>query len=328
MNRRDLLIGFLTVAAGAATAAGASAQVRGLPRVVAVTVRDEEGYRSLNDGFLAGMAALGHRQEETFRLEILYGNREQTRVAALIEKAVAGNPAVLMVSGLTNAKRAKEATSTVPVVVTLASDLVDAGVIESFSRPGGNVTGITDQAAELAEKRLELLLETHPGVRRVALVNNPDFPATARIEERVRATARQHGVTIISLLARDRESLRQVIETLGKSKPDALLPGGDGLFNANARELIEGARAQGVPVVHYWPGMAEMGALLSYHVDARRAYERAAYYVDRILKGARADELPVERPSHYELVVSRSAARTFGIKIPPAIALRADKIVD
>ncbi len=328
MNRRDLLVGLLTAAAGAGTVAASRAQTRGLPRVVAVTIRDEERYRSLNEGFLAGMTALGHGQDLTYRLEILYGNLEQTRVAALIREAVAGNPDVIMVSGLTNAKRAKEASSTIPVVVALASDLVDAGVIASFSRPGGNVTGITDQADELAEKRLELLLEAYPGARRVALVNNPDFPATPKIEERVRATALQHGVTIISLLARDRVSLHQIIQSLGKLKPDALLPGGDGLFAANARELIEGARAQGVPVVHYWPGTAEMGALLSYHVDARKAYERAAYYVDRILKGARASELPVERPARYELVVSRSAAKAFGVTFPPAIALRADRIVD
>jgi putative ABC transport system substrate-binding protein len=274
------------------------------------------------------MRELGQIEGKTYRLQVLYADGEQTRAAALILDAVASRPDILVVSGLTNAKRAREATKTIAVVVAVSSDLVDAGVIASFARPGGNITGTTDLADELAEKRLEWLMELLPKARRVALLNNPDFPAVAKIESRVGAVARRLGVTVLPLYAKDRASLALAIESLGKSRPDALLIGGDGLFVANARPLIEGASAHGVPVIHYWPGTAEMGALLSHHVDVKKAYERTAHYVDRILKGAKPGDLPVERPTRYELVVSRKAANGFGITIPPTLVLRADRIVD
>jgi putative ABC transport system substrate-binding protein len=274
------------------------------------------------------MHALGQIEGRTYRLEIMYANREPLRTVGLIADAVASNPDVILVAGLTSAKRARDATTTIPVVVATSSDLVDAGVVASFSRPGGNVTGITDLADELAEKRFELLVQLHPKAKRVALLNNPDFPAAAKIETRVVAAADRLGVTVLPIYARDRASLVLAVDSLRNSRPDALLIGGDGLFVVNAESLIQGASARGVPIVHYWPGTAEMGALLSYQSDIRRNDERAAYYLDRILKGARPGDLPVERPARYELVVSRKAAQAFGIPIAPSIALLADRIID
>ncbi len=327
MRRRHLLFGLLATALAASSRAAQDA-VRDLPRVVVVTIRDEAGFRTLKEGLVRGMLDLGHIEDRTYRLQILYGGGEQTRVAGLIRAAVAESPAVLIVSGLTNARRAREATASVPVVIALASDLVDAGIVDSLARPGGNLTGITDQADDLADKRLELLLELLPKAKRIALLNNPDFPATPKIERRVGEAAARRGVTVLPVLARDRASLAVAVESLGRLQADALLIGGDGLFAANARQVIEGAARQRVPVVHYWPGTAEMGALCSYHVDADKAYERAAHYVDRLLKGATPSDLPIERPARYELVVNRKVAHDLGIVVPPALALRADRIID
>jgi putative ABC transport system substrate-binding protein len=327
MKRRNLILGALASGVGM-TRVVAQTAAKKLPRIVAISNGDEAGYRPSRESVVTGMHALGQIEGRTYRLEIMYANREPLRAAALIADAVASRPDILLVAGLTNAKRARDATTTIPVVVATSGDLVDAGVIASFARPGANVTGITDLADELAEKRLELLLELHPRAKRVALLNNPDFPAAAKIETRVVAAAGRFGVTVLPIYARDRASLSLAVESLRNSRPDALLIGGDGLFVVNAESLIQEAGERGVPVVHYWPGTAEMGALMSYQADILKNFERAAYYLDRILKGAKPGDLPVERPARYELVVSRKAAHAFGISIAPSIALRADRIID
>jgi putative tryptophan/tyrosine transport system substrate-binding protein len=145
------------------------------------------------------MRALGQVEGKTFRLDIRYAHGQPARSVALIRDALASRPDVLVVSGLTNARRAKEATKTVPVVVATGSDLVDAGIVASFARPGANITGITDLADQVAVKRLELLKELIPKLSRVALLNNPHFPATAKIESRVRAAAGPLGITVLPL---------------------------------------------------------------------------------------------------------------------------------
>jgi putative ABC transport system substrate-binding protein len=326
MKRRNLILALMASGAGVRVLAQTAAQR--MPRVVAIANGDRASFQQFRDSLVTGMHALGQIEGRTYRLEVMYANREPLRSIGLIADAVATRPDIILVGGLTNAKRARAATTTIPVVVATSSDLVDAGVIASFARPGGNVTGITDLADELAEKRLELLVELHPRAKRVALLNNPDFPAAAKIESRVVAAAARFGITVLPIYARDRASLSLAVESLRSSRADALLIGGDGLFVVNAESLIQESNAQGVPVVHYWQGTAEMGALLSLQTDVRQSYERAAYYLDRILKGAKPGDLPVERPERYELVVNGKSARAFGISIPPAIVVRANRVID
>jgi putative ABC transport system substrate-binding protein len=162
----------------------------------------------------------------------------------------------------------------------------------------------------------------------VALLNNPEFPATAKIESRVRAAAGTLGITVLPLYAKDRASLARAVDSLEKLRPGALLIGGDALFTANAQQIIDRATALGVPVAHYWPGTAEMGALFSHQADIHKNWERAAYYVDRILKGTHQSDLPIEQPTRYELVVNRKAAMASGITIPSTVILRADRVIE
>jgi putative tryptophan/tyrosine transport system substrate-binding protein len=324
VTRRGLTLGLLAIGLALVTRAGAQP----LPRVIVIATGDEAFFQPFRDRFLHGMRELGHADGKTFRLEPRYADGEPARSTALILEAVASRPDVLVVSGLTNARRAREATKTVPVVVATGSDLVDAGIVASFARPGGNITGITDLADEVAVKRLEILKELIPRLSRVALLNNPDFPATPKIESRVRQTAGLLGVTVLPLYARDRASLAVAIDSLQKMRAEALLIGGDALFNANAPRIITRATALSVPVAHYWPGTAEMGALISHGADFHQNFERAAYYVTRILKGTRPSDLPIEQPTRYALVLNRKAATAFGITIPPAVMLRADRVIE
>lgn len=193
VKRRELTIGLLAI--GIAIATHASAQTgASLPRVVIIATGDEAFFRPFRDRFLQGMRELGQDEGKTFRVAIRYAHGEPARSVALIREALASRPDVLVVSGLTNARRAREATKTVPVVVATSSDIVDAGAVMSFARPGGNITGITDLADEVAVKRLELLKELIPTLSRVALLNNPEFPATAKIERA--ASARRPGRSV------------------------------------------------------------------------------------------------------------------------------------
>lgn len=328
MKRRELTLGLLAIGIVVATQAGAQTAATPLPRVVIIATGDEAFFRPFRDKFLQSMRELGHAEGRTFRLEIQYAHREPARSVALIREAIASRPNVLVVTGLTNARRARDATQTVPVVVATSSDLVDAGIAASFSRPGGNITGIADLADEAAVKRLELLKELIPRLSRVALLNNPEFPATAKIESRVRAAAGTLGITVLPLYAKDRASLALAVDSLEKLRAGALLIGGDALFTSNAQQIIERATALQVPVAHYWPGTAEMGALFSHQADIGGNFARTAYYVTRILGGTNPRDLPIEQPSRYELVLNRKAAMAFGITIPSTMILRADRMIE
>ena len=328
MNRRELIIGLLASCGWAATHGDAQTAAPSPSRVVLISAGNETGAVPFVDRFRQGMRELGQKEGDTFRMEVLYADRDPTRVPGLIRDAVAGRPAVLVVSGLLAARHARDATSTVPVVVTTSSDLVDAGVVKSFARPGGNITGLTDLADELAVKRLELLKETLPKASRVALLVNPDFPATPKIERSVQAAARTLGIAISRLDATDPASLVLALDSLQKSKPDALLIGGDGLFVVRAQEIIERTRTLRVPVIHFWPGTAESGALMSHQADILYNFQRAAYYVDRILKGAIPGDLPIEQPTRYELVVNKKTAKAFDLTIPQSVLLRADRVIE
>lgn len=320
----------VTVAAviGLPQAGTAQTSTQSLPRVVIVTNGDEVGHRPFRDHFLKGMQRRGQSDGGTYRLEILYGNRDNTKSAGLIQKAVAGRPAVLMVYGLSSAKYAREASQSVPVVVATSSDLVDAGIVRSYAHPGGNITGISDLSDELTVKRLELIRNAMPNASRVALLLNPNFPATPKIELRVQDAARAMAIEVERVYAKDPRSLVAAIDSLKGRRIDALLLGGDALFVIRAKELIERANAIRIPVVHYWPGTAEMGALMSHQAQVFRNVELAAEYVDRILKGANPGDLPVQQPTNYDLVINAKVAKGYGMQIPQSVILQATSVIE
>ena len=307
-------------------AAQSSAQA--LPRVVIVTNGDEAGHRPFRDHFLTGMQRSGQTEGVTYRLEMLYANRDSTKTAGLIKEAVAGRPAVLLVYGLSSAKYARDASQSVPVVVATSSDLVDAGIVRSYAHPGGNITGVSDLSDELTVKRLELIRNAIPNASHVALLLNPNFPATPKIERRVQQAARGMGIEIVRVYAKDPESLNSALDSLRGSHIDALLLGGDALFVIRGKELIEHANAIRVPVVHYWPGTAELGALMSHQVEVLRNVELAADYVNRILKGANPGDLPVVQPTNYDLVINAKIAKSYGLQIPQSVLIQATSVIE
>lgn len=324
-NRRSMFLGSLGAGILLGARAGAAAE---LPQVALIVGGSDESHRSFIESFRRGMTEAGQAEGRTYRLRVRSVRGDMTLWSPLIRESIADHAAVLVVVGLLGARAARDATSTVPVVVATGSDLVDAGIVESYARPGGNITGVSDLVDEAASKRLELVKAALPNASRVALLVNPDFPATPKIEARVGAMARSLAITIARHYARDHGSLVQAVDGLGKSTPDALLVGGDPVTVVFARELIDRALALRVPVFHFWPGSAEHGALASLQADIDDNYRRAAGYVDRILRGARPGELPIHQPTRYTLIVNMKTARALGLTIPQALLVRADRVIE
>lgn len=328
MKRRALILGLLALGAAVTTRAGAQSAAAPVPRILLVSPRDEVSFRPFLESFVQGMQQLGYVEKRNYLLDVRYAKGEPSRLPSLIQESVGSRPDILVVVGLLPARMARDATTTVPIIVATGSDLVDAGIVRSYAHPGGNITGIADLTDESSVKRLELLKGALPKASRVALLTNPDFPATPKIERLVGAAAQTLGITILPIRANDRASLITAVDTLATSRPDALLVGGDSNTVQNAKELIERATALRIPVAYFWPGSAEMGALFSYQADILDNYRRAASYAVRILKGAKPGDLPIQLPTRYELVVNLRAAKDLGITIPNAFLVRADRMIE
>jgi putative ABC transport system substrate-binding protein len=327
MRRRSVLVA--CAAAGWAAALPARGQAKAAaPRVDLILTGGAGSTRLFRDQFVAGMRDAGQIAEETYVLRVMLGDGDPARSEAHLKQAIAERPAVIVVGGLLLARQARDLTSTIPVVVATGSDLQDAGIVRSLARPGGNITGISDLTDEAAVKRLELTRAALPDAKTVALLTNPDFPATPKIESRVTAAAQPLGLTVLRLQARNRSSMVRAMDSLRDGRADVLLVGGDALMTANRAEVIERALAARVPVVYYWPGTAEQGALFSLQPDVEDNFRRAAGYVDRILRGTPPRELPIQQPTRYELVVNAKVARSLGIVLPGEFLLRADRVIE
>ena len=326
IDRRTLLLCGVASLLPAVTFSALAQTATRPPRVVMIVGGNEANARPFTESFLDGMRQAGQVQGRTVQIDVRFADRDPARVRALIRESVAARPAVLVVAGLIAARHARDATTTVPVVVATSSDLVDAGIVQSLARPGGNFTGVSDLTDEATVKRLELLKVALPNASRVVLLVNPEFPSTPKIESRVQAAAPSLRMSITSLYAKDRTSLEKALESLEKSPPDALLVT-DALAVENAAELIKRATMLRVPIVHFWPGTAEQGALFTYQTDVQDNFRRAAGYVDKILKGAKPGDLSIFQPTRYELVVNAKVARTLGLTPPQTFLVRADRVI-
>jgi len=324
VKRRDFL-----VAAAAFAALPAHSQPRAkLRRIAVVTFRDRESFRPLVDSLLAGLHEHGYVEGKSIDLDVRYGSGVQGEMPKLLREALAAKPDVVVVGGIVNAKLAKQATTTVPIVVYVMSDPVEAGVVASFARPGGNLTGLDDLADETTLKRLEFAAAAVPKTRALLLFLDPAFPATKRVEARLQDASRALRVRIEPVYVSDRAAVETALAALDKSRNEVLVAGPTSLLVQNAKLLIDGALARGVPVVHFWTGTAEQGALLSHGVNIHQNLRRIGFYVDRILKGVRAGDLPVEQPSKYELILNLKTAKRLGIIVPQAFLARVDQVVE
>jgi putative ABC transport system substrate-binding protein len=225
------------------------------------------------------------------------------------------------------AQAARQATTTIPIVISGAGDAVGTGLISSLAHPGGNITGISDQAAELSAKRLELLKDAVPKASRIAVLwNADDLAMTLRYREVERA-ARILRVTVQPLGVREPEDFDTAFAAMIRNRPDAFFLVTDALTTLNRKRIIDFAAAHRIPAMYEFDFLVRDGGLMSYGWDLDDNLRRAAVYVDKILKGAKPGDLPVEQPTRYYLLINLKTAKALGLTIPQSLLLRADAVI-
>jgi ABC-type uncharacterized transport system substrate-binding protein len=273
---------------------------------------------------------LGYVEGQNIATEYRYAEGKQDRFPELAAELVRLKVDIIVVVGGNRMVRAaKNATKTIPVVMVGAgSDPVEAGLVESLARPGGNVTGLTNLGPELGGKRLELLKEAVPKVARVAVLYDPANPASVlEVKEVLPIPARALGLTVRSWEVRAANGFEKVFAALNKERPDGLYVLRGPLMNANQKRTIGFALKSRLPSVYSTREAVDAGGLMYYGADLADSYRRVAYFVDRILKGAKPAELPVEQPTKFELVINLKTAKQIGLTIPPEVLARANKVI-
>jgi putative ABC transport system substrate-binding protein len=324
MRRRE----FITLLGSAAVAwpLAASAQQRGKPARIGYLSATSAPDFNL-ESFLAGMRALGYSEGRDFVLEARYADRNYSRFPDLLEELLRARVDVIVTGGPAF-RTAPLAGLPIPVVFGFSGDPVDAGIVASLARPGGNVTGVSFLSLDLSIKRVELLKEAMPTMTRVAVLANSTHPGELSEMKATREAARALGLAIEHFEVQTDESFAPAFAAIAESKCDGLLAFPDALKNFNRQKIVAFALSRRLPSIYGWKMYADAGGLLSYGPVLYDAQARLAVYVDKILKGAKPADLPVEQPTKLEMVVNRKTAKALGLEIPPGLILRADVVID
>jgi putative tryptophan/tyrosine transport system substrate-binding protein len=327
MRRRE----FISLLGGAATTwpLGTRAQpAAGSHRVAFLALVPGED-KSLMRDLLERLHELGYREGENLIFDYRSAEGHPERLGPLAAELVQTNPEVLVAGfGTLAAKAAKAATAAIPVVFTLVGDPLGAGMVANLGRPGGNVTGLTDQAKDVQGKRLQLLLELIPGKLDIAALLNPDTPFSRLALEEVKAAAAYAHVRLRVLEGRTAEVITTRVEEAASARAAGLLILEDPVIYSIRDKIAGQAAGSKLPTMWSTRHSVEAGGLISYGPDWRQIYRRSAEYVDKILKGAKPADLPVEQPTKFELVINLKTARAIGLDIPPMLLARADEVIE
>jgi len=275
----------------------------------------------------SALADLGYIEGRNLAIEFRYGDDAIERVPALASELVR-LPVELIVAQGAAAFEIRDLALPIPVVYSMSADPVSAGFADSLAHPRGNMTGVTLMAVEFSGKRIELLQEIVPDLRSVAILGNPEHPGAHLERAFSEEVARRVGLTIDYLPTPTRDALTSLLNTMAARPPQAISLLADGFAIQNREVIIDFATRHRVPVISGWPVFAQSGAICTYGPRLTESYRRLAYYIDRILKGAKPAELPIERPTKFELVLNQRTARALGLKIPQSLLVRADDIID
>jgi len=324
MKRRGF-ISLMGVAVGWTFAA--RAQQPAVPVVGFLSSRSSDVDASLLTAFHKGLAETGFVEGHNVTIEYRWAKGRYDELPALAAELVQKPVAVLVSTGGTvAASAAKAATRTIPVVFTTADDPVKVGLVDSLSRPGGNLTGITALFIEAASKRMELLHELLPRASTIALLVNPTNPATLIESSEVQAAARGQRVEILS--ASTEREIDLVFEALKHMRVDALLIAADPFLFARADQLVALAARQALPTLYFRSEFAQTGGLISFGSNFADFFRVIGLYAGQILRGAKPSELPVHQPTRFELVINLKTAKALGLTVPPSLLSQADEVID
>src|SRR5262245_7851879 len=323
---------FAIVVALTVYGAGTDAQqTKKVPRIGYLSPFDPASDSTRVEAIRLALRELGYIEGQNIAIEYRYTegkpDRYPKRLAELVRLKV---DIIVAAGGSPGTRAAMNATKTIPIVMMgSGADPVEEGLVESLARPGGNVTGVTNLSRELGGKRLELLKEAVPKVARVAVLYDPALPGSAlEVKEVLPVAARALGLTIKSWEVRDADGIERVFVALSKERPDGLyVPTGGPLIRANRKRIAGFALKSRLPSMYATREFVDAGGLMSYGADLADSYRRVAYFVDRILKGAKPADLPVEQPTKFEFVINLKTANQIGLTIPPEVLARATKLI-
>ena len=278
------------------------------------------------EAFRQGLGELGYIEGQNITIEYRWAEGKLERLPGFAAELVRLKVNVIVAGGARTASVAKQATATVPIVVPFTSDLVGAGFVESLARPGGNITGLTAMSPELSGKRLELLKEGVPGISRVAVLWNSVRSKEVKWEL-MQVAAQTLALKLQSVQVGGPNDVESAFGTIRKERSDALLVFNDSFTSAHRRRIADLASKRRLPAMYEEREFVDAGGVMSYGPHIPTMYRRAASYVDKILKGAKPADLPVEQPTKFELVVNLKTAKALGLTIPRSVLIRADQVI-
>jgi putative ABC transport system substrate-binding protein len=328
--RRKISRWLLATVLLATVSTAAAQQPKKVPRIGYLSSTDPTTESTRAEGIRLALRALGYTEGQNIAIDYRYGEGKSDRAPELAAELVRLKVDLIVVAGAGRwVRAAMNATKTIPIVMTGGgADPVNAGYVESLARPGGNVTGITNLSRELGEKRLELLKEAVPKIARVGVLYDPaDSSSVVESKEVLPVAARALGLTVQSWEVRAADDFERVFAVLRKQRPDGLFVGGGGLMADNGKRIANFALKNRLPSTYRSKEFVDAGGLMSYGADLADSYRRVATYVDKILKGAKPADLPVEQPKKFELVINLNTAKQIGLTIPPSVLYRADKVI-
>jgi putative ABC transport system substrate-binding protein len=327
MRRRDFIRVMGSIPAVSWPFVVQAQQPRKLPRIGFLGASTPAALNPSLTAFVQRLRGLGWIEGRTVAIEIRWGEGRRDRFDAIAAEFVTSKVDVIVTGGTPSIAAAMKATSTIPIVFGGAADPVGTGFVKSLARPGGNVTGLSTQHDDLVGKRLELLRDTVPALRRLGILVNAGNPASMLEMREAQATGRKLALGVTTVEIQRAEDFAPAFQTL-KDQADALYVCSDSLMNSNRTRLSTLALTARLPTMHGWREHVEAGAFMSYGPNYTDLHRRAGDYVDKILRGAKPADLPVEQPTRFDLVINLTTAKALGLRIPAAFLLRADEVIE
>jgi putative ABC transport system substrate-binding protein len=328
MQRREFF-GLIGGAAAWPLSARAQQPTRRVHRIGYFTIAARELQLHRIKAFEEGLRSLGYRVGENVVIEYRFANGDMERLPGLAAELVRLGMDIIVTGFNPITVEVMKATTTIPIVMITSIDPVNAGLVASLARPGGNVTGFAgDTGSEILGKRFELLKETLPNLSRVGLLSNPDVGLNRNRQTSMAETARALGLTTIPVEATGQDAFEQAFATMVRERAQAFILQGDSVVFNYRGQIAEMALRNRLPAISVAKEFAEAGLLLTYGADIGDLYRRSTIFVDKIFKGAKPADLPVEQPTKFELVVNLKTAKALGVELPASLLLRADEVIE
>jgi putative ABC transport system substrate-binding protein len=326
-TRRRLLIALGAAALGSPLTPHAQPATK-VWRIGFLGSESASGYRTRVDALRAGLRDLGYVEGRNFVIEDRWAEGKYERLPHLAAELVNLKVDVIVTISTPTTRAAQKTTTLIPIVMVGAADPVGGGFVKSLARPEGNITGVSNMAEDLLTKRFELLLSMVPKVSRVAILMNPSNTANIKAPERIQAAAQKRGVKILPVRAQSPQELDDAFSLMVREKAGAVMVSADPFFAQESRRIVALALKNRLPSVYGRGEFVEAGGLMSYGDSITDSYRRAATYLDKIFKGAKPADLPVEQPMKIELFINGKTAKALGLKIPNSLLVSADKVIE